>query len=108
MSFSTLIWANGIRHPSSTMSILRLSFLLNDVMILEIVISDMEFESLYSTSMSMSLSGVSSPLEQEPNNHAFLIGWVAKYCLIVSNVSIPIYEILPQRYGFYSELPNVL
>ena len=42
--------------------------------------------------MSMSLSGVSSPLEQEPNNHAFLIGWVAKYCLIVSNVSIPIYN----------------
>lgn len=55
----------------------------------------------------MSLSGVSSPLEQEPNNHAFSIGCVAKYCLIVSKVSILIYKILAQKYGFNSEYPNV-
>ena len=40
--------------------------------------------------MSMSLSALSSPLEQEPNSHAFFIGCVAKYCLIVSNVLISI------------------
>ena len=40
--------------------------------------------------MSMSLSTLSSPLEQEPNSHAFFIGCVAKYCLIVSNVLISI------------------
>ncbi len=40
--------------------------------------------------MSMSLSILSSPLEQEPNSHAFFIGCVAKYCLIVSNVLISI------------------
>ena len=38
----------------------------------------------------MSLSTLSSPLEQEPNSHAFFIGCVAKYCLIVSNVLISI------------------
>ena len=40
--------------------------------------------------MSMSLSGVSSPLEQEPNSHAFFIGCVTKYCLIVFIVPISI------------------
>ena len=40
--------------------------------------------------MSMSLSTLSSPLEQEPNSHAFFIGCVAKYCLIVSNVLVSI------------------
>ena len=38
----------------------------------------------------MSLSGVSSPLEQEPNSHAFFIGCVTKYCLIVFIVPISI------------------
>ena len=59
-------------------------------MILDIVRSEIESESLYSTSMSMSLSALSSPLEQEPNNHAFFIGWVAKYCLIVFIVLVSI------------------
>ncbi len=102
LSFSTLILANGRRQPSSTKSILRLSFLLNEVIILDMVISDMESESLYSTSMSMSLSALSSPLEQEPNSHAFFIGWVAKYCLIVFNVLISMnnYVSVLQRYNF--------
>ena len=38
----------------------------------------------------MSLSALSSPLEQEPNSHAFFIGWVAKYCLIVFIVLVSI------------------
>lgn len=58
--------------------------------------------------MSMSLSGVSSPLEQEPNSHAFFIGCVTKYCLIVFIVPISIItRIFPQIYKLFSIPPNI-
>ena len=63
---------NGRRRPFSAKSILRLSCLPGGFMTLEMVISDRKLESFYSTSISMSLSVLSSPLEQELNSHVFL------------------------------------
>ena len=61
--------------------------------------------SSYSTSMSMSLSGVSSPRAKEPKSHAFTTGCVLKYsaicCVIACVVTILTFWFCLQIYAIF-------